>query len=134
VKKGYKGNIEHLAVANTNFREVLYTAKHCQLVLTSLLPGEEVGLEVHEHGDQFLRFEMGEGSVFVNKTEYVVGEGDAVIVPEGAIHNIINTSQETSLRFYSVYAPPEHLDKLIHATKEDSETHASEFDGTLSEY
>ena len=84
MKKGYKNNIEKLTLENNNFRQVLYTAVRCQLVLMSLKPGEEIGMEVHPDNDQFFRFEKGEGKVVINETEYAVGDGDAVIVPAGA--------------------------------------------------
>ena len=121
MKKGYKNNIEKLTLENDNFRRVLYTAGHCQLVLMSLKPGEEIGSEVHEDGDQFFRFEKGEGKVVINETEYSVGDGDAVIVPAGATHNVINTSTTEALKLYTIYAPPHHKDGIVRATKAEAE-------------
>ena len=89
MKKGYKDNIESLTIGNNSFRKVLYTAEHCQLVLMSLLPNEDIGMEVHPDNDQFFRFEEGAGKVIINETEYDVKDGDAVIVPSGSNHNVI---------------------------------------------
>lgn len=133
MKKGYKGNIEELTLENENFRQVLYTAADCQLVLMSLLPGEEIGLEVHREGDQFFRFESGKGKVIINETEYLVGDGDAVIVPVGAKHNVINTSNSKSLKLYTLYAPPHHRDGVVRATRADALATKEEFDGKTTE-
>lgn len=133
MKKGYKGNIEKLTLENENFRHVLYTAKHCQLVLMSLNPGEEIGMEVHNSGDQFFRFEKGTGKVIINETEYIVGDGDSVIVPQGAKHNVINTSQTEKLKLYTIYAPPHHKDGVLRKTKEEAVTNVPEFDGATTE-
>lgn len=133
MKQGYKANLEELTEENSNFRQVLYTAKDCQLVLMSLLPGEDIGMETHGEGDQFFRFESGEGKVVINETEYVVGDGDAVIVPVGAQHNVINTSQTETLKMYTVYAPPHHKDGIVRATKAEAEADAPEFDGVTTE-
>jgi|SRR3989344_2196821 len=133
VKKGYKDNLERLTLNNDNFRQVLYTAKHCQLVLMSLKPGEEIGSEVHEQGDQFFRFEKGLGKVIVNQTEYAVGDGDSVIVPAGATHNVINTSTAEALKLYTIYAPPHHQDRVSRATKAEAEADGPEFDGVTTE-
>lgn len=133
MKKGYKDNIEQLTLQNENFRQVLYTAKHCQLVLMSLKPGEEIGSEVHEDGDQFFRFEKGEGKVVINETEYVVGNGDSVIVPAGATHNIVNTSANEALKLYTIYAPPHHKDGILRATRDEAIADGPEFDGKTTE-
>lgn len=133
MKKGYKDNIEALTLQNENFRKVLYTAEHCQLVLMSLKPGEEIGSEVHENGDQFFRFEKGEGKVIINETEYIVGDGDSVIVPAGATHNVINTSISEALKLYTIYAPPHHKDGIVRLTREEAMTNGPEFDGTTTE-
>lgn len=133
MKKGYCGNVERLTAENTNFRQVLYTAKDCQLVLMSLLPGEEIGLEAHDEGDQFFRFESGKGKVIVDETEYAVGDGDAVIVPMGAKHNVINTSQTEALKLYTIYAPPHHQEGVVRATRAEAEADAPEFDGVTTE-
>lgn len=133
MKKGYKGSIEKLTLENESFRKVLYTAKHCQLVLMSLKPGEEIGLETHEGNDQFFRFEKGTGKVIIDETEYEVTAGDAVIVPQGAKHNIINTSQTDPLKLYTIYAPAHHKDGILRQTKEEAVANAPEFDGTTTE-
>lgn len=133
MKKGYKDNIEKLTLENESFRKVLYTAEYCQLVLMALKPGEEIGLEVHEDGDQFFRFEKGEGKVAVNGTEYVVHDGDSVIVPAGVKHNVTNTSTSEALKLYTIYAPPHHKDEVLRATREDAMADAPEFDGVTTE-
>lgn len=133
MKKGYKANIEQLTKENTNFRQVLYTAKDCQLVLMSLLPGEEIGLETHPDINQFFRFESGEGKVIVNETEYTVSDGDAVVVPMGAKHNVINTSTTESLKIYTIYAPPHHEDGIVRATKAEAEASDPLFAGVTTE-
>jgi mannose-6-phosphate isomerase-like protein (cupin superfamily) len=133
MKVGFRGNLEELTLANTNFRQVLYTAKDCQLVLMSLLTGEEIGLETHEEGDQFFRFEEGSGQVIIDETVYEVSDGDAVIIPMGARHNVINTSETEPLRLYTIYAPPHHQDGVIRATKAEAEVDAPEFDGGTTE-
>ena len=133
MKKGYYGKIEALTLANENFRQVLYTAEHCQLVLMSLQPGEEIGEEIHDGNDQFFRFEKGEGKVIINETEYLVGDGDAVMVPTGAKHNVINTSATESLKLYTIYSPAHHQDGVVRATKAEAEADSPEFDGVTTE-
>lgn len=133
MKKGYKENIEKLTIENNNFRKVLYTSAHIQLVLMSLKPGEEIGLEIHTENDQFFRFEKGEGKVIINETEYMVADGDTVIVPSGSQHNIINTSDIEDLKLYTIYAPAHHKDGIIRLTKEDAVNNEADFDGILSE-
>jgi mannose-6-phosphate isomerase-like protein (cupin superfamily) len=133
MKKGYKVDLEQLTVGNANFRQVLYTAADCQLVLMSLLPGEEIGMEVHEGGDQFFRFEKGEGKVIIDETEYEVTDGDAVIVPVGSQHNVINTSETEALKMYTIYAPPHHKDGIVRATRAEAEADGPEFDGVTTE-
>lgn len=131
--KGYKNNIEEMTIANSKFREVLYTGKNLQLVLMSLLPGEEIGMEVHPDNDQFFRFESGNGKVVVDGTEYNVGDGDAVVIPAGAAHNVINISSENELKMYTIYGPAHHKDGIVRATKEEAEANDEEFDGKTSE-
>ncbi|MBF8280599.1 MAG: hypothetical protein HW383_372 [Candidatus Magasanikbacteria bacterium] len=133
MKKGYKGNIESLTRQNKNFRHVLYTARHCQLVLMSLLPEEEIGWEIHKDNDQFFRFEKGDGKVIINETEYVVQDGDCVIVPSGARHNVINTSKTQALKFYTIYSPPHHQDGVVRATKKEAVVDSPEFDEETTE-
>ena len=117
---GYKDNIEKLTLENTAFRRVLFTAAYSQLVLMSLRPGEEIGLEVHTV-DQFFRFESGQGKAILDKQEFLVSDGDAVIVPAGVHHNISNTSQTDDLKLYTIYSPPQHQDGTIHLTKAEAE-------------
>lgn len=134
MKKGYIANIEQLTVENEAFRKVLYTGQFSQLVLMSLLPGEEIGNEVHTV-DQFFRFEQGQGKVVLNNSEeHAVADGSAVIIPAGTWHNIINTSATDSLKLYTLYCPPHHRDGVVHATKaEGEEDKTDEFAGGLTE-
>jgi mannose-6-phosphate isomerase-like protein (cupin superfamily) len=132
MKHGYKGDIETATLNNEHFRHVLYTGAHVQLVLMKLEPGEEIGLEVHEENDQFFRFESGNGTVIVGDTTYDVVDGDAVIVPAGTKHNVVNTGEEP-LKLYTLYAPPHHEDGVVRNTKEEAEADAPEFDGTTTE-
>jgi mannose-6-phosphate isomerase-like protein (cupin superfamily) len=131
--KGFKANIEKDTLENENFRKVLYTAKHCQLVLMNLLPKEEIGLEVHEENDQFFRFERGNGKVIIDGNEYEVTDGDAVIVPSGSQHNVINTSETENLKLYTIYAPAHHQDGVVRKTKQEAEAGSPEFDGKTTE-
>ena len=133
MKKGYKANIEQLTQENEDFRKVLYTAEHCQLVLMSLKPKEEIGMEVHPDNDQFFRIEKGNGKVIIDGNEYEVGDGDAVIVPSGAEHNVINVSDAQQLKLYTIYSPAHHKDGIVRATKEEAEASEAEFDGVTSE-
>lgn len=133
MKKGYKANIETLTVENTSFRKVLYTGAHMQLVLMSLKPGEEIGLETHPDNDQFFRIDAGEGKVIINETEYSITDGDAVIVPAGAAHNVINTSDTEDLKLYTIYATPHHKDGIVRETKEEAEANEADFDGQTTE-
>lgn len=131
MKKGFKENIENLTIENTNFRKVLYTGEHCQLVLMNLLPNEEIGMEIHEENDQFFRFEAGEGKVIINETEYSVKDGDAVVVPSGANHNVI--AGESGLKLYTIYSPAHHKDGIVRATKTEAIENEAEFDGITTE-
>ena len=128
--KGFVENIEQLTLDNTDFRRVLYTGKHLQLVLMTLQPGDDIGEEVHDGHDQFFRIESGKGEVLIDGTRHAVEDDDAVIVPAGARHNVTNTG-DAPLKLYTLYAPPEHKDGVIHPTKADaSEEH---FDGVTTE-
>lgn len=117
---GYVINIEEKSLQNDYFREVLFTGPHSQLVVMSLLPNEEIGMEVHENVDQFLRIEEGEGKAILNGEEHAVADGSAIVVPAGTQHNIINTSPEKKLKLYTIYSPAEHRDKTIHKTKQEA--------------
>ena len=119
-KNGYQDNIEEETLANSDYRRVLYTGDNMQLVLMSLAPGEEIGAEVHREHDQFFRFEAGKGKVIIDGEELLVGDGDAVIVPAGSEHNVINVSEQEDLRLYTIYAPPEHPAGTVHHTKADA--------------
>ncbi len=132
MKKGYHANIEQLTKDNADFRRVLYTGAHMQLVLMTLQPAEEIGLEVHEENDQFFRFESGLGTVLVGETEYMVGDGDAVIVPAGTQHNVINTGTEP-LTLYTIYSPAHHKDGIVRSTKEEAIANEEDFDGQTTE-
>jgi mannose-6-phosphate isomerase-like protein (cupin superfamily) len=129
--KGFVQDIERLAVGNDDFRRVLYTAKHCQLVLMALAPGEEIGAEVHQL-DQFFRVEEGSGVVVMDGTRTPVKAGFAIVVPMGANHNIINTGT-APLKLYTVYSPPNHRDRVVHHTRADAEADDEHFDGKTSE-
>lgn len=131
--KGFNTNIEKDTIENTNFRKVLYTGKHCQLVLMSLKPNEEIGMEVHAENDQFFRFEKGEGTCVIDNNKYVLGDGSVIIVPAGAQHNIINTSSTEDLKLYTIYSPAHHKDSVVRATKEEAEKDGPEFDGVTTE-
>lgn len=131
--KGYYGKIEELTLENENFRKVLYSGKHSQLVLMSLKPSEEIGSEVHSDNDQFFRFEAGEGKVVIDGNEYQVGDGDAIVVPSGAEHNVINVSDTHPLKLYTIYSPAHHKDGIVRATKEEAEANEADFDGVTTE-
>ena len=133
MKKAYHSNIEKLTLLNTSFRKVLYTGEESQLVLMSLLPGEDIGSEVHPDNDQFFRFEKGEGKVIINDTEYRVSDGDVIIVSKGARHNIINLSKIEALKLYTIYMPAHHKDGIERATKADAMAREAEFDGVTTE-
>lgn len=130
--KGFVADIEQLTEDNTDFRRVLYTGHHLQLVLMALKPGEEIGEEVHDDRDQFFRIEDGEGEVWIDGVRSPVKDDDAIIVPAGARHNVVNTGAEP-LKFYTLYGPPEHRDGVVHATKADAEANEEHFDGKTTE-
>ena len=131
--KGFSSNIEKDTLENANFRKVLYTGKNSQLVLMSLLPKEEIGMEVHAENDQFFRFEQGEGKCIIDGNEYAVKDGTAIVVPAGAQHNITNTSETEALKMYTIYSPAHHKDGIIRATKAEAESNEEEFDGKTTE-
>lgn len=131
--KGFRGNIEKDTLGNKKFRKVLYTGKHSQLVLMSLRPKEDIGMETHAENDQFFRFEAGQGKVIIDGNEYEVGDGVAIIVPAGAKHNIINTSDSKELKLYTIYSPAHHKDGIVRLTKKEAEDNDEEFDGKTTE-
>lgn len=130
---GYHVNLEKITTENTDFRRVLYTGKGSQLVLMCIPPSEEIGLETHPENDQFFRFESGKGKVSIDAVEYEVGDGDSVLVPMGAAHNVVNLSDTEPLKFYTLYSPAHHEDGTIHKTKAEAEKAEEEFDGRTSE-
>lgn len=130
--KGFVADIEELTEENSDFRRVLYTGKNLQLVLMAIQPGEEIGEEVHDDRDQFFRVEEGEGEVLIDGNRTKIESDDAIIVPAGARHNIVNTGEEP-LRLYTLYAPPEHRDRTVHKTKADAEAAEEHFDGKTTE-
>lgn len=118
---GFVTNIEEKTLSNNYFRQVIFTSQHVQLVLMSLKPSEEIGMEVHDITDQFLRIEEGIGKIIKDGQEQQVKDGDAIIVPAGTHHNLINTSSEKPLKLYTIYSPPHHKNGIIHKTKADAE-------------
>lgn len=130
--KGYVSNIEKDTLENENYRKVLYTAKNSQLVLMSLLPGEEIGEEVHDL-DQFLRIELGHGKAIIDDNSHEIEDGSAIVVPAGAKHNIINTSGVEKMKLYSIYSPAEHKDGMVFATKAEADSTEEHFDGKTTE-
>lgn len=131
--KGYTGNIDKASRENTSFRKVLYTSHYFQLVLMCLQAGEDIGMETHTENDQFFRFESGKGRCIVDGHEYEVSDGDVLIVPSGAKHNIINTSSTDLLQLYTIYAPPHHKDQIEKKTKAEASAIEAEFDGVTTE-
>jgi mannose-6-phosphate isomerase-like protein (cupin superfamily) len=130
--RGYHDDIERLTTGNNDFRRVLYTGHHLQLVLMTLQQGEEIGAEVHEDRDQFFRFEAGNGQVDIDDNTYDVTDGSGVIVPAGARHNVRNTGSGP-LRLYTLYGPPEHVDRLVEATRAEAMATHEEWDGATTE-
>lgn len=130
--KGFVEDIEDLTVENAAFRRVAYTGKHLQLVLMALKPGEEIGAETHVGHDQFFRIEKGKGEVWIDGDRTKIKRDDAIVVPAGASHNIINTGSK-SLKLYTLYAPPQHRDGVVRATKADAAATEECFDGATTE-
>jgi len=131
--KGFKINIEKITKDNISFRKVLYTSKHSQLVLMSLQPKEEIGDETHPDNDQFFRIESGHGKCIIDGNECEIKEGDAIVIPAGAKHNIINMEAIAPLKMYTIYSPAHHKDKLVRVTKKEAEMNVLEFDGVTTE-
>jgi mannose-6-phosphate isomerase-like protein (cupin superfamily) len=130
--KGFVGNVEKLTEENNDFRRVLYTGHNLQLVLMALQPGDEIGEEVHDDVDQFFRIETGEGEVWIDGTANPVKADDGIVVPQGARHNVVNSGSET-LRLYTIYSPPEHIDGTVHVTRADALAAHEHFDGKTTE-
>ena len=130
--RGFVDDIDRLTVENKDFRRVLYTGKHLQLVLMALRPGEEIGEEVHDDHDQFFRIEKGEGEVWIDNQRTKIKADDAIVVPAGARHNVINTGYK-KLKLYTVYGPPDHKDGIVRSTKGEAEASEEHFDGTTTE-
>lgn len=120
---GYSINIEQKTLAGNNFREVLYTTKRSQLVIMTLQPGEEIGMEHHDGHDQFIRVEEGEGVAILDGERHVLEDGVAVVIPAGTEHNVINTSATSAMRLYTLYTPPEHPDGIVHGTKAEADAY-----------
>lgn len=121
---GYVVDIEQKTLENENFREVLYTAPHLQLVVMTLQPGEDIGVETHGDGDQFIRVEAGVGEAILDGEHYPLEDGSITVVPAGVEHNFVNTSSSEPLRLYTIYTPPEHPDGTIHRTKAEADEYA----------
>jgi mannose-6-phosphate isomerase-like protein (cupin superfamily) len=131
--KGFSADIENSTLKNENYRKVLYTGKHSQLVLMCLKPKEEIGMEVHAENDQFFRFEQGQGKCIIDGHEYALKDGSAIVVPAGARHNIVNTSSTENLKLYTIYSPPHHKDGIVRSTKAEAESNEAEFKGATTE-
>ena len=132
MKKGYVDNIEAVTEANDDFRRVLYTGHNLQLVLMAIQPGDEIGTETHDDRDQFFRVEAGTGEIWIDGKCNKVGPDDAVIVPQGAEHNVKATGTEP-LKLYTIYGPPEHIDGTVHKTKAEADAAHEHFDGKTTE-
>jgi len=130
--QGYIADIEKLTEANNAFRQVLYTGHNLQLVLMALKPGQDIGMETHATHDQFFRIEEGQGEVVIDGTRHKIKGGDGLIVPAGAKHNLMNTGDKT-LRLYTIYGPPNHIDKLVQQEKSEALASTEVFDGVASE-
>lgn len=131
--KGYVTNIEAVTLENEDFRRVLYTAERSQLVVMSLPAGGDIGEEVHEDVDQFIRIEEGEGKSILDGVERDLTDGSVVVIPAGVRHNIINTSTSDALKLYTLYSPPHHEDGVVHATKEVAEKDDEHFKGETTD-
>jgi mannose-6-phosphate isomerase-like protein (cupin superfamily) len=133
MKKGFAAQIEQDTIKNSAFRKVVYTGEHMQLVLMSLNPNQDIGMEVHPTNDQFFRIEKGMGKCIINGNEYPLEDGVAIVVPAGAEHNIINTSDVDELKLYTIYAPAHHKADIVRITKEEAVSREEEFDGKTTE-
>ncbi|HLN45380.1 MAG TPA: cupin domain-containing protein [Candidatus Sulfotelmatobacter sp.] len=131
--KGYVTSLEEATRKNDDFRRVLYTGKYSQLVLMSIRAMEQIGEETHDDVDQFFRFEEGQGKVIIDGKEHSIKDGDGVIIPAGAKHNVLNTSKTESLKLYTIYSPPEHQDGVVRHTKKEALASKEHFDGKTTE-
>ncbi len=131
--KGFVRAIEDAALGNNHFRTVLYTAKHSQIVAMSLPPGTDIGEETHADSDQYFRIELGKCTVKIDDNTYTACEGDGILVPAGAKHNIINTSDNEPLKLYTIYSPPHHRDGVVHLRKSNALEDDETFDGKTTE-
>jgi len=131
--RGFNTSLEEAAIANTKFRKVLYTSPHSQLVLMSIDPGSEIGLETHMGNDQFVNVVRGYGTCVIDDHRYELKDGTAFVVPRGARHNVVNLSQTKALKLYTIYSPPHHKDGIERATKKEAEEHEEEYDGITTE-
>lgn len=123
---GYSVNLEQKTLEGNNFREVLYTTPRSQLVIMTVQPGDEIGLEKHEDHDQFIRVEAGQGVAILDGERHALEDGVAVVIPAGTEHNVINTSTSEALRLYTLYTPPEHPDGTVHATKAEADAYEAQ--------
>ena len=123
---GYLTNIEKETLHNSTFRRVLFTGPHAQLVVMALKPGEDIGLETHDHLDQFIRVEAGRGTALLDGREHALEDGSAVVIPAGTKHNIINSSRSEALKLYTIYSPPGHADGTMHETKAEADAYERE--------
>ena len=130
---GFDTNIEQATLENTNFRKVLHTTEHQQLVVMSIPVGGEIGQEVHDENDQFIRIEAGQAEAMIDGRKITLGDDDVIIIPRGAEHNVVNTSSSEDLKLYTIYSPPHHKDGTVHATKEEADADEEHFDGKTSE-
>lgn len=130
---GFDTNIEKATLENTNFRKVLHTSEFQQLVVMSIPVGGEIGQEVHDENDQFIRIEAGRAEAMIDGRKITLGDDDVIVIPKGAEHNVVNTSSTEDLKLYTIYSPPHHKDGTVHATKEEAEADDEHFDGKTSE-
>lgn len=129
--KGYCADIEDITEENSDFRQVVYTGQHLQLVVMSLEPGEDIGVETHTAHDQFFRIEQGEGEVLIDGVTHIVRSGTGIVVPAGAVHNLINTGDKP-MKIYTIYGPPNHVDQLEQKTKSVAQASSEHFDGKVT--
>lgn len=130
---GYDTNIEKQSLDNTNFRKVLHTSEFQQLVVMSIPVGGEIGREIHDENDQFIRIEAGKGEAMIDGRVIKLGEDDVIIIPKGSVHNVVNKSKDADLKLYTIYSPPHHKDGTVHATKADADADDEHFDGVTTE-